>query len=80
MASRDPFNFATSAHVVPVPCTACGNNMHCVRRTPAPGGEHQRFACAVCGNESERTLGPQPSDAAIQAEAENCLGIDSRQV
>lgn len=79
MASKDPFNFANSKTVASIPCMACGNNMHCVRREPVAGGERQTFMCATCGNASERTAGLQVSDAEIQNAVEQRLGIVRRQ-
>jgi hypothetical protein len=78
MASKDPFDFAKSHYVASIPCTGCGNNMYCFRRRPASRGERQWFFCAGCANEIERTVGLQPSDARIQAEIEQSLGIDPR--
>jgi len=75
MVSRDPFNFANSATVAPISCMECGNNMHCVRRQPSAGGEHQCFVCAGCGASSERVVGLQVSDADIQSAVENSLGM-----
>ncbi len=75
MASKDPFNFANSPVVAPIPCIVCGNNMHCVRRQPLDEGERQLFMCAACGGSSERTVGLEASDADIQREAEKRSGL-----
>lgn len=75
MASSDPFNIAHSPAVASIPCVACGNNMHCVRRQPARAGERQLFTCATCANSSERIVGLQESDADIQGALEKSLGI-----
>ncbi|HWV42398.1 hypothetical protein [Pseudorhodoplanes sp.] len=75
MASKDPFNFLNSPMVPPIPCVSCGNNMHCVHRSPVAEGERQQFKCATCSHEVERVVGSLPSDAAIQAEAEKLLGM-----
>jgi hypothetical protein len=75
MASKDPFNIANSPAVAPIPCIDCGNNMHCVRRAPGAAGEHQLFTCIACGNSTERVVGLQASDDAIQRSAEIELGL-----
>ncbi len=75
MASRDLFNIAHSPVVYPIPCTDCGHNMHCVRRSATPQGECQQFSCATCGATHERTLAEQVSDSDIQREAERLSGV-----
>jgi hypothetical protein len=75
VASKDPFNFIDSPAVAPIPCVECGNNMQCVRRQAVSDTERQTFVCAVCGHESERTLGAQESDHDIQSAVERSLGI-----
>jgi hypothetical protein len=77
MASKDPFNILHSRAVAPIVCDECGNNMHCVRRTPDGDGERQRFHCVACNQETERTVGLQESDAAVQQEAEKRVGLSS---
>lgn len=78
-ASNDPFDIASSRTIAPVTCTDCGNNMYCFRRSPAGCGERQWFLCSGCGEKIERTVGLQPSDTAIQSEAEKIAGIDARE-
>ena len=73
MAGTSLFNFRESTIVPPIPCTHCGNNMNCVRRTPEQGGERQEFAC-TCGNTTERVVGTEMSDQEVQATAEKLLG------
>ncbi len=75
MVSKDPFNFRSSPGVAPIPCVACGNNMHCVRRVPLQGGESQLFICAACVATAERAVGPQASDHEIQQAAEASSGV-----
>lgn len=77
MASKDPFNIASSPAVAPIPCMDCGHNMHCVRRVPTDEGERQLFMCAACGHSSERVVGLQESDDTIQKAAEKNTGIAS---
>ena len=78
MASKDPFLFSRTKVVAPIPCVECGNNMHCFRRTPVRSGERRWFHCAGCSNEIERTVGVEPSDAAVQAEAEQRSGVSPK--
>jgi hypothetical protein len=78
VASKDLFNFAQSPNVTPIVCHDCGNNMHCIRRQQVADGERQTFMCAACGSAAERLVGLQPSDAAIQAEAEKRSGVAPR--
>jgi ferredoxin len=77
MASKDPFNIANSPAVAPIPCTECGNTMHCVRRQACDTGDHQLFICAACGKSAERFVGLQDSDDAVQRAAERESGIQS---
>lgn len=69
MASKDPFNIANSPSVAPIPCVECGNNMHCVRRQLLAPGEYQLFQCVSCGANTDRTVGLQISDTAIEEQA-----------
>jgi len=78
MASKAPFSFGGSPAVAPIPCTACGNNMHCIRRQPVAEAERQTFRCATCGFSSERTVGEQESDHDIQSTLERSLGISRK--
>lgn len=77
MASKDPFFY--SKFVPSIPCTECGNNMYCFRRTPESEGERQWFYCATCSNEAQRVAGAESSDATIQTEAEKITGVDAGQ-
>lgn len=69
MASKDPFNFNSASFIPPIVCTACGKNMHCVRRVPGKAGEIHTFECA-CGNALTREPQTEESDAAIQEAVE----------
>ena len=73
MAETNPFNFQDAPIVPPIPCTQCGNNMVCARRSPEQGGERQRFLCS-CGNTSERIAGVELSDEEVQSLAEHLTG------
>jgi len=74
MPPNNPFNFQESTIVPPVPCTQCGNNMLCVRRSPEQGSERQRFLCSSCGNTNERIVGIEMSDEEVQSLAEQLTG------
>lgn len=75
MASNDPFNFSGSKNVLPIPCSECGNNMYCFRRSPEGTSERQWFHCASCNNETQRLAVDEQSDAEIQADAESITGV-----
>ena len=75
MASRDSFYFSQAKFVASIPCSECGNNMYCFRRSPVSTGERQWFYCVGCSNEIQRTVGPELGDYAVQAEAERRSGV-----
>ena len=78
MASAKPFNFLDSRIVAPIICTDCGNNAHCIRRTPDSTGrpyEYQAFECVECRRRSVRTVGTSLSDEEVEATAEKIAGV-----
>lgn len=75
MPSKTPFFFHESMIVLPVLCTVCGENAHCIRRQGTPSGEIQTFECK-CGNSEVRVRGEEISDAAIQENMEKRIQED----
>ena len=78
MVAKDPFHIGHSPAVASIPCVECGHNMHCMRRSPVPAGEHQQFACASCGATCDRIFAEHESDSDIQREAEHLCGIPGK--
>lgn len=81
MVSNTPYNSSESRSVAPIVCIECGNNAHCMRRSPhnlGPTYEYQAFECISCHRRWYRTVGPASSDQDIQRYAEQMIGKPKR--